>query len=176
MAFIYNSIAYNDIENKNKNDNMNNMYIQCIFKCINIYTHLLPFVMFFSIFFYFILVGSLLYVVGMTQPWGRIMEVYRQLSTLDSLDSLHYGSRRFCRATDQRWDLGDYALAQHQGPVKRWRVYESGRNGAGFFRARSIEAGCGLYCKHVIDASVGNPRHVLRTLEEDSAQKAVVGS
>ena len=29
---------------------------------------------------------------------------------------------------------------------------------------------------HVIDASVGNPRHVLRTLEEDSAQKGVVGS
>ena len=50
-------------------------------------------------------------------------------------------------------------------------MYESGRNGAGFFRARSIEAACGLYCKHVIDASVGNPRHVLRTLEEDSAQK-----
>lgn len=73
------------------------------------------------------------------------MEVYRQLSTLDSLDSLHYGSRRFCRPTDQRWDLGDYALAQHQGPVKRWRVYESGRNGAGFFRARSIEAACGVY-------------------------------
>ena len=121
------------------------------------------------------------------------MEVHCQLSTLDSLDALHYGSRRFCRATDQRWDLGDYALAQHQGHVAKittqkirqnfestcltsfslswraeagWKVYECGRNRAGM-SGQVYWSSLWLVFLRVIDASVGNPRHVLRTLDED---------